>query len=172
MTTFPEIISTGMNNDSALSASAFLRRLFLSKQRHSKATYPQDALRADQLNKVILDAAGGNPLRISLDIPQVPNVSFGILRSTMILPKWVEVGAGRSAAISVVAKLVDVHSTSGVRVVSLDIIGDSSRRILGLLLEPHDAGDVGVSSDDSNWKVYPSVGRIPDVQGCIRSVFF
>jgi len=143
MTAFPEIISAGMNNDST----------------------PQDALWADQLNKVILRAADGVPLGISLDISQVPNVPVGIPGSTMILPKWVEVRAGRSAAISIVAKLVDVHSAFGIRVISLNIIGDSSRRTLGLLLERHDASYGRVSSDDSNWRIYPSVGRASDVQG-------
>lgn len=42
----------------------------------------------------------------------------------MGLLERVEMWAGRSTSVSVVAKLVDVHAPLGVGVVALDVVGD------------------------------------------------
>lgn len=55
-----------------------------------------------------------------------------------------------SAAIGVVAKLMDVHATLGIGIMAGDVVGDGGRGGLGRLLEGHLAGDLGVSSDDSD----------------------
>ena len=57
----------------------------------------------------------------------------------------------RGAAVRVVAKLVDVHSSLGMGVVAGDVVGDSGGRGFGGLLESHDAGDFRVSSEDGDW---------------------
>jgi len=60
------------------------------------------------------------------------------------------VGAGRSAAVGVVTKSVDVDATLGIGIMASDIPGDRSRTVLALLLEDDGAGDLGVTTDDSD----------------------
>lgn len=60
------------------------------------------------------------------------------------------VRAGRSAAVGVVAKSVNVDATLGIGIMASDIPGDGGRAVLGLLLEDDGAGDFGVTTDDSN----------------------
>lgn len=59
--------------------------------------------------------------------------------------------AGRGAAVGVVAKGVDVEATLGVGVIAGDVVGDGGRGTLRGLLEDDGAGDLGVSSEDSNY---------------------
>lgn len=59
--------------------------------------------------------------------------------------------AGRGAAVGVVAKCVDVEATLGVGVIAGDVVGDGGRGTLRGLLEDDGAGDLGVSSEDSNY---------------------
>ncbi len=59
-------------------------------------------------------------------------------------------GAGGSAAVGVVAKGVNVHAALGVGIMARDLPGDGGRGTLGLLLEGDNAGDVGVTTDDSD----------------------
>jgi hypothetical protein len=54
------------------------------------------------------------------------------------------------AAVGVVTELVDVEATLGVGVVALDVPGDGGGRVLVGLLEGDSAGDLGVTTEDSN----------------------
>ncbi len=58
--------------------------------------------------------------------------------------------AGGGAAVGVVTKGVDVEAALGVGVVSGDVVGDGGGSTLGLLLEDDGAGDLGVTTEDSN----------------------
>lgn len=58
--------------------------------------------------------------------------------------------AGRGAAVRVVTKGVDVEATLGVGVIAGDVVGDGGRGTLRVLLEDDGAGDLCVSSEDSN----------------------
>lgn len=60
------------------------------------------------------------------------------------------VRAGRGAAVGVVTKGVDVEATLCVGVVAGDVVGDGGRGTLRGLLEDDGAGDLGVSSEDSD----------------------
>lgn len=52
------------------------------------------------------------------------------------------------AAIGVVAKGMNVHTTLGVRIIASDVVLDSGRRGLGLLREGHGALDIGVTTEN------------------------
>lgn len=54
------------------------------------------------------------------------------------------------AAVGVVTELVDMEATLGVGVVALDVPRDSGGRVLVGLLEGDSAGDLGVTTEDSN----------------------
>lgn len=73
-----------------------------------------------------------------------------ILWSTMNLLVWVEVWAGGSAAVGVVTKLVNMHSTLGIGVIALDVVRDDSRGGLGLLGKSHGASDTRVTTENGN----------------------
>lgn len=126
--TLAEIVSAGVDNDGAAN----------------------DAVGANQLDKVVGDGALGIALSISLDVAEVTNVTGLIRGSTVGLVEGVEVRAGRGAAVGVVAKGVDVEATLGVGVIAGDVVGDGGRGTLRGLLEDDGAGDLGVSSEDSN----------------------
>ena len=59
-------------------------------------------------------------------------------------------GTGRSTAVGVVTKLVDVEGPLGVGVLARHVPRDSRRARLALLLERHGAGDLGVTAKDSH----------------------
>lgn len=61
------------------------------------------------------------------------------------------VRAGRGAAVGVVTKGVDVEASLGVGVVAGDVPGDGGGRRLGRLLKHNGAGDLGVSTEDSDY---------------------
>lgn len=56
------------------------------------------------------------------------------------------------AAVGVVTELVNVESTLSVGVVAGDVPGDGGRGTLGSLLESDGAGDLSVTTEDSNCK--------------------
>ena len=58
--------------------------------------------------------------------------------------------SGRSAAVGVVAKGVDVHATLSVGVVAGNVPRDGGGRGLALLFKGHGALDVGVSTEDGD----------------------
>ena len=105
---------------------------------------------ANQLHKAINDSALGVAIGVGLEVPQIANMSLGVGGPAVILAEWVEVWAGRGAAIGVVAKLVDVHATLGRRIAAADVVGDGRGGGFGLLLERDDAGDFGVATDDGD----------------------
>jgi len=61
-------------------------------------------------------------------------------------------GSSGGAAVGVVAKGMNVHATLGIRVVAGDVPADGGGSILRLLLEGDSTRDLGVSTDDGNWK--------------------
>jgi hypothetical protein len=67
------------------------------------------------------------------------------------------VRASRSAAIGVVAELVDVHAPFSVRIVTGDVVSNGGRRGFGGLLESHLASDLGVSSKNGDCRTSVSV---------------
>jgi hypothetical protein len=69
------------------------------------------------------------------------------------LPEGVEVRTSRSASIGVVTKLMDVHSTLRVGVVTSNVVGDCGWAGLRVLSEGYGSADLGVTADDSNWRV-------------------
>jgi hypothetical protein len=56
------------------------------------------------------------------------------------------------AAVCVVTKSVDVNATLSIGIVASDIPRDGGRGGLRLLLESNSAGNLRVTSDDSNYK--------------------
>lgn len=67
-------------------------------------------------------------------------------------------GTGRGAAVGVVTKGVDVEATLGVGVVAGNVPGDGGGRGLALLLEGDGAGDLGVTTENSNCQTKVSSG--------------
>jgi hypothetical protein len=65
------------------------------------------------------------------------------------------VRAGAGAAVGVVTESVDVHAALGVGIVARDVPGDLGVGGLGGLLKGDGALDVGVTTDDSDWKEEP-----------------
>lgn len=76
--------------------------------------------------------------------------------------------AGRGAAVGVVAISVDVEATLGVGVVAGDVVGDGGRGTLRVLLEDDGAGDLCVSSEDSDcrWPLADGPQTISKRSGC------
>lgn len=109
-----------------------------------------DAVGANQLDKRVGDGTLGVTLSIGLDVTQVTNVTGLIRRRAVSLVEGVEVRTGRGAAVGVVTKGVDVEATLCVGVVAGDVVGDGGRGTLRGLLEDDGAGDLGVSSEDSD----------------------
>ena len=66
--------------------------------------------------------------------------------------KKLTVRTGAGAAVGVVTEGVDVHATLGVGVVAGDVPGDLGLGALGSLVEGDGALDVGVTTDDSDWR--------------------
>lgn len=60
--------------------------------------------------------------------------------------------ASGGAAVGVVTELVNVESTLSVGVVASDVPGDGGRGTLGSLLEGDGAGDLSVTTENSNCK--------------------
>lgn len=57
---------------------------------------------------------------------------------------------GRGTTVGVVTELVDVEGTLGVGIMALDVPRDGGGRVFVGLLEGDGAGDVGVTTEDSN----------------------
>ena len=58
---------------------------------------------------------------------------------------------GGGAAVGVVTELVNVEGTLGVGVVASDVPRDGGGDVGIVLLEGDGAGDLGVTTEDSNW---------------------
>ena len=102
----------------------------------------EDALGADQLDELVGDGALGVALAIGLEVAQVTNVALVVLGGTVGLAVRVEVRAGGSAAVGVVTKGVDVHTTLSVGIVAGDVPGDGGVGTLRGLLEGNGTGDL------------------------------
>lgn len=109
-----------------------------------------DALGANELDEVVGHGALGVALGIGLNVAQVTNMAVLVGPVAVGLAMGVEVRAGGGAAVGVVTKGVDVHATLGIGIMASDVPGDGSGTVLGLLLEDNGAGDLGVTTDDSN----------------------
>ena len=143
----------------------------------------EDALRADQLDELVRDAALGIALAVGLEVAQVADVALAVgggavglvvgvdyegrggrvseLEKTLVRRKQLTVRAGAGAAVGVVTESVDVHATLGVGVVAGHVPGDLGVGRLGGLLEGDGALDVGVTTDDGDYE-----GRVP-LAGCV-----
>lgn len=64
------------------------------------------------------------------------------------------------AAVRVVTKGVNVHAALGVGVVAGDVPCDGGLGALGGLLEGHGALDIGVSTENSDWREDMSASRV------------
>lgn len=68
--------------------------------------------------------------------------------------------ASGGAAVGVVTELVNVESTLSVGVVAGDVPGDGGRGTLGSLIEGDSAGDLSVTTEDSNCKETKMVNKL------------
>jgi hypothetical protein len=121
----------------------------MSKKGRDK-TYAQDALSTDELHQLVLLGANGVTLGIGLEVAKVTDVTLVVLGSTVGLAEGVEVRASGGAAVGVVTELVDVEATLSVGVVASDVPGDGGGGVLVGLLESDSAGDLRVSTDNSD----------------------
>lgn len=112
----------------------------------------QNGLGTNQLDKAVLLGAVGVTLSIGLEVTKVTDMTVRVSRSTVVLAEGVEVRASGGAAVGVVTELVNVESTLSVGVVAGNVPGDGGRGTLGSLLEGDGAGDLSVTTEDSNWK--------------------
>jgi len=82
---------------------------------------PQYALSADQLDQFVLEGTNGIALGISWNVTEIADVALAIARSPVRLPERIEVRTGRRAAIGIVAKLMNVHASFGIRIMAGDV---------------------------------------------------
>jgi hypothetical protein len=137
-----EVVGAGVDNNGALWKS-----VWLYVWRKGKVTYANDALGADELDQLVLDAALGVTLAVGLEVTEVTDVTLLVAGGTVGLVvrvdwRWsahvhdcrhnivcaayqissaLTVRSGRSAAVSVVTEGVDVHATLSVGIVASDI---------------------------------------------------
>jgi len=128
VTTLAKVIGTGVNDEGTT----------------------QNALGADQLDKLVLHGAVGVALGISLEVAKVTDVTFGVRGSTVSLAVGVEVRTSGGATVGVVTELVNVETTLSVGVVTSDVPGDGGGGTLIRLLEGNSAGDLRVTTNNSN----------------------
>lgn len=135
----------------------------------------EDALGADQLDVLVGHGALGVALGVGLEVAQVADVALAVAGGAVGLVVRVDwwvglvlgdvmewcvgepwgnltVRTGAGAAVGVVTEGVDVHATLGVGVVAADVPGDLGLGGLGGLVEGDGALDVGVTTDNSDWK--------------------
>jgi hypothetical protein len=164
-----EVVGAGVADDGALVGISCARGE--CSGREGEKTYADDALGANQLDELVLDAALGVALAIGLDVAQVADVALLVAGGAVGLVVGVDwvggsascrrgvgaggkltVGTSRGAAVGVVAKGVDVHATLSVGVVARDVPGDGRLRVLVGLLKGDGSLDVRVSANDSDWR--------------------
>jgi hypothetical protein len=138
VTTLAKVISTGVDDQSAA----------------------QNGLGTNQLDKLILHGAVGVTLGIGLEVAKVTNVTLGVSGSTVGLAEGVEVGTSGGAAVGVVTELVNVESTLSVGVVAGDVPGDGGGGTFVSLLEGDGAGNLSVTTEDSNCKERKVVNKL------------
>jgi hypothetical protein len=114
---------------------------------------PENGVGPNQLDQQVLLGALGNAGGVGAHVSHVAHMSLVGFRRTVGLGERVEVGTGRSAAVGVITKLVDVETPLGVRIVTLDLPADNCGRRLGLLFEMHHATNLGVSSQNCDCAV-------------------
>lgn len=107
---------------------------------------------ANQLDEAVTDRALGITLGVSLDVAEITDVAGFVRGRAVGLAVGVEVRASRGAAVGVVTKGVNVEAALGVGVVASKVPGNSGGSRLGLLLKDDGAGDLGVTTEDGNWK--------------------
>jgi hypothetical protein len=111
----------------------------------------ENGVLAKERNELVGLGALGSALSVSLNVAKVTDMADLILRSTVGLAKGVKVGAGRSAAIGVVTKLVNVETTESIGIVALDIPRDGGRGLSRSLLKSNDTRDSRISSNNSDY---------------------
>lgn len=141
-----------MDDNSALEqASVSWSNSYTPSEDLEENTYAQDALRTNDLDQLVLDGPDGVTLGVGLDVAQVTNVTDLVGGSAVSLAEGVVVRTGGGAAVGVVTELVDVHTTLGVGVVAGDVPRDGGRGGFVGLLEGDSAGDLGVTTENSDW---------------------
>jgi len=109
-----------------------------------------NALRADQLDKLVLDSASRVSLAVGLEVAKVAYVAYLIGGSTVCLAMGVEVRSRGRAAVGVVTELVDMNTTLSIGIVAGDVPCNGGWGGLGGLLEGHRPGDFRITSDRCN----------------------
>lgn len=144
--TLAEVVSAGVNNNGALHNC----QLQLSSINIIVDTYADNALGANELDKLIGQSALGVALAIGFKVAQVANMASLIGGSTVGLAMGVKVRTSRGATIGVVTKGVNVEATLGVGIVAGDVVGNGGGRVLRLLLEHDGSRDLGITTEDSD----------------------
>lgn len=171
-----QIIGAGVDDDSALqntcqllSGTAYARTRVEWKKRKG-STYANNALGANELDQLVLNAALRITLTVGLEVAQVADMALVVLRSAVGLVVRVDcvpmstapqakrlenesltVRSGGGATIRVITEGVHMHTTLGIRIVTRDVPRDSRRARLVRLLESDGALDVGVSTEDGDY---------------------
>lgn len=123
----------------------------ISEEDDNDHTYAEDTFFSNQLDQAIGDNPFSIPVTVGLEVTKIADMSFLIARTTVLPAKWVEGRAGRGTAVGIVSVLVNLHASLGGGVAPGNIIGDSSRRGSGGLLERHSASDVGVTPENCHY---------------------
>jgi len=179
-----EVIGAAMDDDGALypcqigslhHSFTLGRQSKIQRQTKSKRkTYTNDAVRADQLDQPIGNAALGIPLAVRHTVTQVTDMALVVFGGTVgfvvgvdcavppppvslcQLPTFsrpstlLTVRSGARAAVGVVTKGVDVHAALGVRIVAGNAPCNLGGGALVGLLKSHGALDVGVATQNGN----------------------
>lgn len=159
MSALAKIVGASMDNNGALltinqplnlTTTESYHKSKKTEENQQQKTYPNNTLRTNQLNQLILHTPLGIPLPICLEITQITYMAFLIAGRTVSLVVRVEMGSCRGTSIGVVAEGVDVHAALGIGVVARNVPGDGGGGRLGFLGESYGAFDVGVASEDGD----------------------
>jgi hypothetical protein len=170
--TLAEIVGAGVYDDGALYSYQFPSAWKgpRGRGRERGETHADDAVLADELDQLVGGGALCVALAVCLEVAQVADVAvliggravllavgvdFTCILAFLVLiltqPRVLTVGAGRGAAVGVVAEGVDVHAALSVGIVAGDVPRDGGGGALVLLLEGDGALDVGVTAEDSDY---------------------
>lgn len=144
------ILSSKANHTTSCSASGItsLETLFVTALAEIIGSSVDDdgstdyRLGSDEFEKLVAESSFGVSRAICLNVAQVTVVSLTVEAVSVLLSGRIEVWSGRSAAIGVVTKLVNVHSPLCGGIISSQIIADLDRGALRVLGECHCTLDI------------------------------
>lgn len=113
-------------------------------------TSTNDGVRAEEGDDLVGNVNHSDTAAVRLDVTEVTNVPLGGSGTTVVLVEGVVMGTGRSTAVGVVSKLVDVEASLGVSVEVLDLTRDANGSAFRVLGKSYSTVDVGVTLEDSN----------------------